>query len=129
MTQERRLFGGAGLGVAGMLAAAFVLGTAVNRPVTAQDPASVAASQIATATALEGAFTRVAETVGPATVSITVIDRVAPKKVAAGSAPPPDGDSFEDLFCPRTNPIRRAALHRGVFSVCSGILIRTHGHL
>jgi serine protease Do len=54
---------------------------------------------------------------------------VAPKKVAAGSAPPPDGDPFEDLFGPRTNPFRRGAPPRGVFSSGSGILIRADGYI
>jgi serine protease Do len=132
MAQERhRFFNSAGpaVAVAGVLATAFVLGTAVNRPVTAQDTASVAASQIATATALEGAFTRVAETVGPATVSITATERVAPKKTATGSAPPADGDPFEDLFGPRTNPFRRGVPPRGSFSSGSGILIRADGYV
>jgi serine protease Do len=128
MAHERRLFTSAGsvVAVAGVLATAFVLGPAVNRSVTAQDSASAAASQIATATALEGAFTRIADTVGPATVSITATERVVPKRVASDGAFPPDSDPFEELYGRQSNPYRGGA---PPVSSGSGVLIRADGYI
>jgi len=56
--------------IAGALGAALWLGGPSTRPVTAQDPANLTQEQRSTATSLEGAFEKVADSVGPATVSI-----------------------------------------------------------
>ena len=51
---------------ASSVAAALLLHPSVNHPVVAQDGATLTAQQMSVATSLEGAFMRIADTVGPA---------------------------------------------------------------
>jgi hypothetical protein len=58
--------------VVGGLATTLLFGGAVSTPVSAQSGTNMTAEQRDTATSLQGAFMKVADTIGPATVFITV---------------------------------------------------------
>lgn len=119
MTSGRRLFVGAipVAAAAGGVAATLLFGPA-TRGVIAQDTAGLTAVQLATATSLEGAFMRVSDTVGPATVSITA------RPTRTGSPRPEEegeeGDE-DELFNRRNS---RSSAARG-----SGVIVRPDGYI
>ena len=91
MTTNRRFLAGVipVAALTGALATSLVLGS--GKTVTAQQiTPALTPEQRTVATSLEGAFMRIADTVGPATVRITA--KVAPAGRAAG-----EGDGSDDL--------------------------------
>lgn len=117
-----------------------ILSGPASTRVTAQDTPGMSAAQHATATSLEGAFMRIAETAAPATVSITAQFDPPSRRGAAqeegeggegGSRqrrPPSDTDElpFGDLF----GPFRRGPLPpRGGNARGSGVIVRPEGYI
>ncbi len=140
--QQRKRFATAGnvpvAAVAGALGAALWLGGASMHPVTAQDPAALTQDQRSTATLLEGAFEKVADSVGPATVSIkTRIEEPADETNAprSGGLIPPgmDEDDEDSPFGGLPFPFR--GLPRGGFprgggvASGSGVIVREDGYI
>ncbi len=131
--------------VAGALGAALWLGGPSTRPVTAQDPATLTQEQRSTATSLEGAFEKVADSVGPATVSIkarieepATDDTNGPR--SGGMVPPGMDDGDEDspfgglppfLFrnLPRGMPPRDGVPRGGGVASGSGVIVREDGYI
>lgn len=123
--------------VAGALGAALWLGGPSTRTVTAQDPANLTQEQRSTAISLEGAFEKVADSVGPATVSIKArIEEPAAEDTDAprsGGIPIPPGMDDEDSpfgglpFLFRGLP-RGGAPRSGVASG-SGVIVREDGYI
>src|SRR5689334_6259714 len=91
-------------GVTTILTLSLLIAPSIAERVTAQDPATTVAAQQETAISLEAAFMRVAETVGPATVS--VIARI-PETPRSGAAEKPDDDRFDEIFGDEPDTPRR----------------------
>ena len=109
------------LTVAGFSGTALFL-SASGRPVTARDAASAASAELIAATNLEGAFIRVADNVGPATVYLLATDDSQRR-----SAPGPDK---AERFLPGTPPNPEADMRRRPsFSGGSGIIVRADGYI
>lgn len=122
MVYDRRLLGAvpAAAAAGGALGAVLLLGGAGTLPVTAQDTAALTQQQHATATSLEGAFTRINDVVQPATVSI-----MARTRAAGEAGVPPGGDlpfSFPGL------PPRGGDGGSGRASG-SGVVVRPNGYI
>ena len=97
MNSDRRLLAGvvpAAILVGGMTTF-FVVGSGSHSPVTAQDTATLTTEQRTTATALEGAFMRISDTVGPATVRIKSVSAPQSARRLGGSD---SGDGEGDAF-------------------------------
>lgn len=149
--RRSRSLAAAGRGVpvaaaAGALGAALWLGGPSTRPVTAQDPANLTQEQRSTATSLEGAFEKVADSVGPATVSIKarieepgVDDADAPRSGGGIVPPGTDGDDEDSPFGGLPFPFRglpRGGFPRGGFprggggvASGSGVIVRQDGYI
>ncbi|MES2462510.1 MAG: trypsin-like peptidase domain-containing protein [Armatimonadota bacterium] len=132
MGYDRRLTFGAvpAAVVAGGLATTLIFGGAKIAPVTAQSAAKITAEQRDTATSLQAAFMKIADTVSPATVYITV-KAEASGGGAASPFSPDGGDSpFGDLFGPG-NPFNRAPGPggRALSSSGSGVIVRQDGYI
>ena len=126
-SKHRRRINGAlpAAALAGALGATLWLGGPSTRSVTAQDTASLTAEQRAMASSLEGAFIRIADTVKPATVSITTTVETEEGDARVPSVPPGLEDSpFGDLF-PFGRPPRRGP---GPASG-SGVIVREDGYI
>jgi serine protease Do len=100
------------------MAGAMLLGTG-SRPVIAQNPAQITVEERSTASALEGAFMKVADMISPATVSITA--RV--EQAASGASNPLE----ELLEGPGNNRAPRPP--RVGTSVGSGVVVRPDGYI
>ncbi len=129
--------------VAGGLTTFFVLGGVGERSVTAQSNATLTADQRNVAASLEGAFMRIADTVGPATVSIEAeVESPTPQlrsstrgrntpsnpNTPAPSAPGQDGET-DFPFGPQGPfqfeiPPRGSGVARG-----SGVIVRADGYI
>lgn len=121
----------------GGLATTLLFGTGTSRPVQAQDTAALTAEQKTTASSLEGAFMRIADTVGPASVSITTqfeepvqtIQNGSPRlRVMPGAPDTGSGsdDPFADLFGPGNSPFgRRPQQPRQGQARGSGVIVRS----
>jgi len=129
---ERRIVFGAlpVAAIAGGLSTALIFGGAKNSPVTAQSTAQLSQEQRATATSLEGAFVKVADTVSPATVYITAdVETPSPRvSVAPRRLPSPFGEDaspFGDLFGggPQSPSPRRGRASG------SGVVVRPDGYI
>ena len=99
----------------------------------AQDTAALNAAQKATASTLESAFIRIADTVGPASVSITtqVIEPVQTAQISPRGRLRPgipgmdDSDPFAELFGPGNNPFGRPSQPRLGQARGSGVIVRS----
>ncbi len=133
---ERRIVFGAlpVAAVAGSLTTALLFGGARTSPVIAQSTAQLSQEQRATATSLEGAFVKVADTVSPATVYITADVETRSPRVSATPrrAPSPFGDDdnapFGDLFGSPSSPFRAPSPRQGRASG-SGVVVRPDGYI
>jgi serine protease Do len=135
MKSDRRLLAGAIplSALVGGITASLVFGGVAGRPVTAQETVSLTAEQRTTATALEGAFMRIADTVGPATVRIASIN-APPPTVADRRRPGTDNNSddeddsfpFGQFFGPNT-PRLQMPTPRVRRATGSGVIIRPDG--
>ncbi len=118
--------------VAGGLATTLLFGGASSAPVSAQSEAKMTAEQRDTATSLQGAFMKVADTISPATVFI----KVESENSSGGSVSvPPFGPNrggedspFGDLFGPNS-PFNRAPGGRSLSSSGSGVIVRQDGYI
>lgn len=116
---QRRLLVGAipTAAVLGGLASFSLFGGSSSRPVQAQDAAALTTEQKVTASSLEGAFMRIADTVGPAAVSITAQIEEPVQQASVQNSPrlrvmpgvPGGGndDPFAELFGPGNSPFAR----------------------
>lgn len=126
--------------VAGGLVTVLVLGGARSAPVSAQTTAQMTADQRNTAESLEGAFMKVSDTVGPATVYIRTKMDTPTTSRGGGNGPMilPFGDDspFGDLFGPgspfgnrRGGSGASPSLPRVVQSSGSGVIVRPDGYV
>ncbi|MFM7321780.1 MAG: S1C family serine protease, partial [Armatimonadota bacterium] len=119
MNPEKRLWIGALPAlIAGGATAAFFLGSG-QRDVTAQGTAKAQSEDRATAVSLESAFTRIADTIGPATVSIQA-EVTAPSRRGGIDV---EGDPLEEMI-----PGPRRAPRTGT-SVGSGVIVDATGSI
>ncbi|MDX1933027.1 MAG: trypsin-like peptidase domain-containing protein [Capsulimonadales bacterium] len=124
------------VGVVGFASGALLLPLG-SRSVVAQETSALTTSQLNVATSLEGAFMHVAETVGPATVSISASETLPeprrsnpearPRVKPSPSTPDNDSDPLDDLFGPNANPFRRSP--RSATATGSGVIIRPDGYI
>jgi len=126
MTPEKRLWIGALPAlIAGGATAAFLLGSG-QQDVTAQATAKAQSDDRATAVSLESAFTRIADTIGPATVSIQA-EVVAPAR--RGGLDNDGGDPLDELMPgPRRGPRTGTSVGSGVIVDASGSIL-TNDHV
>ncbi len=99
-------------GISGLL-----LSPVLSGYVTARSPQVQASESRAVALSLEGVFMRVAETVGPATVSLTVLPEDRP--ISSGRTSSNDDEDEEMLSVPSRNRITRG----------SGVIVRSDGYI
>jgi serine protease Do len=120
--------------VAGGLATTLIFGGARSAPVSAQSGTKMTAEQRDTATSLQGAFMKVADTISPATVYITVTSEAPGGPVSASPFGPDSGDGdspLGDLFGPNS-PFNRAPGGPGGrtrMSSGSGVIVRQDGYI
>lgn len=114
------------LAIAGALGATLLFG-GPNGPVIAQDTAKMTEEQRSTATSLEGAFMKIAETVEPATVHITA--RIQPSARQGSRGQNDEGFfPFGDLLPPGLRGMPRAPRF-GRRASGSGVIVRQDGYI
>jgi serine protease Do len=87
------------------------------------------AEQRDTATSIQGAFMKVADTISPATVYITVKSEAAARSASVSPfGPDGDGSPFGELFGP-DGPLNRAPRARTRTSSGSGVIVRQDGYI
>lgn len=109
-------------GAAAVLTLSLLIAPTIAQRVIAQDTATTAAAQRETALSLESAFMRVADTVGPATVS--VIARI-PETPRPDSEEKPEDERFDELFGDEPDQSRR----RNLRASGSGVIVRADGYI
>ncbi len=116
--------------VAGGLVTTILFGGATSTPVSAQSGVKMTAEQRDTATSIQGAFMKVADTISPATVYITVKSESAARSASASpfGQDGRDGSPFGDLFGP-DGPLNRAPQGRSRTSSGSGVIVRQDGYI
>jgi serine protease Do len=96
----------------------------LTRTVTALDPGEQARADQSVAVSIESAFVRVAESVGPATVSVVARAPDAPQRSARDEEEGDEERLFEDIFGNAPE-----ARRRGMRATGSGVIVRPDGYI
>lgn len=115
---------------AGGLAAALLFSGVSQKSVTARDAAAESAAQLTTATNLEGAFVRVADTVTPATVYLLATDDTARRPASTSEkTEKPDKTGKSDKSALPFDFDAETLRRRPTFSGGSGVIVRSDGYI